>query len=415
MLRPLEGKSVPAQPRRDRILINAAGFLRSLGVGLVGVVLGIYLYRVGFSSVSIGLVVAAGLAGTALATLLVSLFADRFGRRQALILLAMLSAGGGIALAFVPVLPLLLLTAFLTMLNGTGSDRSASYALEQGILPGLAPDARRTWNLAWYNVLLDGGGSLGAFGASLPILLQRHLQVSMVAAYKSLFIGYAGLWLVVAVLATLLSPAVEVVRASQSEGWRHTVAPHTRIVLPKLTALFSLDAFGGGFLTDALVAYWFFRRFNIPEQDLGLLFFGVHVLNALSHLGAAWLARRIGLVNTMVFTHLPSSLFLMAVPFAPSFRWAVALFLCREALVEMDVPTRQSYVAAMVRPEERTLASGVTNLARNVFWGVGSAAAGLLMQVFSFSAPLLIGGGTKVIYDVLLYGSFRGLKAPEER
>jgi MFS family permease len=408
-------KSVPAQPRRDRVLINAAGFLRSLGVGLVGVVLGIYLFRVGFSSVSIGLVVAAGLAGTALATLLVSLFADRFGRRQALILLAILSAGGGIALAFIPSLPLLLLTAFLTMLNGTGSDRSASYALEQGILPGLAPDARRTWNLAWYNVLLDGGGSLGALGAGLPILLQRHLQVSMLASYRGLFLGYAGLWLVVAVLATLLSPAVEVVRSWQSEGWRHTVAPHTRIVLPKLTALFSLDAFGGGFLTDALVAYWFFRRFNIPEQDLGLLFFGVHVLNALSHLGAAWLARRIGLVNTMVFTHLPSSLFLMAVPFAPSFRWAVGLFLCREALVEMDVPTRQSYVAAMVRPEERTLASGVTNLARNVFWGVGSAAAGLLMQVFSFSAPLLIGGGAKVVYDVLLYGSFRGLKAPEER
>ena len=141
MLRPLEGKSVPAQPRRDRMLINAAGCLRSLGMGLVGVVLGIYLYRVGFSSVSIGLVVAAGLAGTALATLLVSLFADRFGRRQALILLAILSAGGGIALAFIPSLPVLLLTAFLTMLNGTGSDRSASYALEQGILPGLAPDA----------------------------------------------------------------------------------------------------------------------------------------------------------------------------------------------------------------------------------------------------------------------------------
>lgn len=404
-----------SQPRRDRILINAAGFLRSLGVGLIGVVLGVYLYRVGFSSLAIGLVVAAGLAGTAFATLLVSLFADRFGRRHSLIVLALLSAGGGIALAFVPTLPLLLLMGFLTMLNGTGTDRSASYALEQGILPGLAADAKRTWNLAWYNVLLDGGGSLGALGAGLPILLQHRLQISILTSYRSLFIGYAGLWLVVAVMATLLSPAVEVVRAAQFEGWRHTVAPHTRKVLAKLTALFSLDAFGGGFLTDALIAYWFFRRFNIPEQDLGLMFFGVHVLNALSHLGAAWLARRIGLVNTMVFTHLPSSLFLMAVPFAPSFRWAVVLFLCREALVEMDVPTRQSYVAAMVRPEERTLASGVTNLARNVFWGVGSAAAGLLMQVFTFSAPLLIGGGAKVMYDVLLYGSFRGLKPPEER
>jgi MFS family permease len=406
---------VSSQHRRDRILINAAGFLRSLGVGLVGVVLGVYLFRVGFSSLSIGLVVAAGLAGTALATLLASLFADRFGRRRSLVLLAFLSSGGGIALSLAPSLWLLLLLAFVTMLNGTGTDRSASYALEQGIIPGLAPDARRTWNLAWYNVLLDGGGSLGALAAGLPMLLQRHLQMSIVTSYRSLFIGYAGLWLALAILYTLLTPAVEVIGASQLPALGTEIAPQTKKILAKLTALFSLDAFGGGFLTDALVAYWFFRRFHIPEQDLGLLFFAVHVLNAISHLGAAWLARRIGLVNTMVFTHLPSSLFLISVPFAPSFHWAAVLFLCREALVEMDVPTRQSYVAAMVRAEERTLASGATNLARNVFWGVGSAAAGLLMQVFTFSAPLLIGGGAKIIYDVLLYGSFRGLKAPEEQ
>jgi predicted MFS family arabinose efflux permease len=185
-------------------------------------------------------------------------------------------------------------------------------------------------------------------------------------------------------------------------------------ILAKLTALFSLDAFGGGFLTDALVAYWFFRQFGVAEHDLGLVSFAAHILNACSHLGAAWLARRIGLVNTMVFTHLPSSLFLMAVPFAPSFNWAVLLFLCREALVEMDVPTRQSYVAALVRPSERTLASGITNLARNAFWAVGSAAAGFLMQALTFSAPLLVGGGAKVTYDLLLYRAFRELKPPEE-
>jgi len=192
------------------------------------------------------------------------------------------------------------------------------------------------------------------------------------------------------------------------------ITPENKRILAKLTALFSLDAFGGGFLTDALVAYWFFRRFGVAEHDLGLVFFAVHILNACSHLGAAWLARRIGLVNTMVFTHLPSSLFLMAVPFAPSFKWAVLLFLCREALVEMDVPTRQSYVAALVRPSERTLASGITNLARNVFWAVGSAAAGFLMQTLTFSAPLLIGGGAKVTYDILLYRSFRRVRPPEE-
>ena len=145
-----------------------------------------------------------------------------------------------------------------------------------------------------------------------------------------------------------------------------------------------------------------------------MVFFAVHILNACSHLGAAWLARRIGLVNTMVFTHLPSSLFLMAVPLAPSFKWAVLLFLCREALVEMDVPTRQSYVAALVKAAERTFASGITNLARNLFWAVGSGLAGVMMQVLTFSAPLLVGGGAKVTYDVLLYRSFRRLKPPEE-
>jgi predicted MFS family arabinose efflux permease len=159
-------------------------------------------------------------------------------------------------------------------------------------------------------------------------------------------------------------------------------------------------------LTDSLVAYWLFRRFGVAEHDLGFVFFAVHALNALSHLGAAWLARCIGLVNTMVFPHLPSSLFLMAIPFAPSFKWAVMLFFCREALVEMDVPTRQSYVAAVVTPSERTFASGITNLARNVFWAVGSVTAGLLMQILSFSAPLLVGGGTKVGTTCFFTGHF---------
>ncbi len=183
-----------------------------------------------------------------------------------------------------------------------------------------------------------------------------------------------------AALYLFLSPAVEI--ESPSTLMTGRIAPESKRIVAKLTALFSLDAFGGGFLTDALVAYWFFRRFGIAEGNLGLVFFVVHILNASSHLGAAWLARRIGLVNTMVFTHLPSSLFLMAVPLAPSFKWAVLLF--------------------------------ITNLARNIFWAVGSASAGLLMQAVSFSAPLLVGGGAKVAYDLLLYKSFRKLEPPEE-
>lgn len=402
-------------PPRDLALINLAGFLRSLGMGFMGVVLGIYLFRAGFSSLRIGLVIAAGLTGSAMATIIVSFSADRLGRRRCLVILSLLGTLSGMALALSPNFWLILLTAFISMLNGTGTDRSPSFVLDQAIVPGLAPDAKRTWNLAWYNVLLDGGGSLGALSSALPILLQRHFGLSIFGSYRFSFFAYSGLWVAVAALYLFLSNAVEISNPLPLAGIRSKLSPETRSVITRLTALFSLDAFGGGFLTDALVAYWFFRRFGVAEYDLGVVFFAVHVLNAGSHLGAAWLAHRIGLVNTMVFTHLPSSLFLIAVPFAPSLRWALVLFLCREALVEMDVPTRQSYVAAMVNAAERTFAAGVTNLARNVFWAVGSAAAGFAMQIVSFGAPLLIGGGTKVLYDLLLYGSFRRLKAPEER
>jgi MFS family permease len=403
-----------SHPTRDLTLINAAGFLRSFGVGLMGVVLGIYLFRKGLMSFAIGLIIAAGLAGSAVATVLVSLFADQLGRKLFFLILSLLSGVAGVALALSPSLPVLELLAFVGMLNGTGTDRSAASALDQAVIPGLVSDAKRTWNLAWYNVLLDGGGALGAMAAGLPILLQRQLSVSVLRSYRLVFFGYFGLFLAVAALYFFLSPAVELANPSGLAPARTRVAPESKRIVAKLTALFSLDAFGGGFLTDALVAYWFFRRFGIGEEGLGLVFFAVHVLNALSHLGAAWLARRVGLLKTMVFTHLPSSLFLIAVPFAPSFKVAILLFLCREALVEMDVPTRQSYVAAVVLPNERTFASGFTNLARNVFWAVGSSVAGLVMQNLAFSAPLVIGGGTKVVYDLALFQAFRNIRPPEE-
>jgi hypothetical protein len=301
--------------------------------------------------------------------------------------------------------------AFVGMLNGTGTDRSAAFTLEQAIIPGLVADASRTWGLAWYNVVLDTASSLGALAAGLPLLLQRWLALPLLACYRAVFFGCALLGVVGAVLYALASAAVEV---SKSEDSPHHISPATRKVVTKLAGLFSLDAFGGGFLTDAIVAYWLFRRFGVAEESLGVLFFAVHLLNAASHLGAAWLARRIGLVNTMVFTHLPSSLFLVAAAFAPSLKVAVVLFLCREALVEMDVPTRQSYVAAVVLPNERTFASGIANLARNIFWAVGSSVAGFLMQNVAFSAPLVLGGGAKISYDLLLYRAFRKLRPPEE-
>ena len=334
---------------RTLLLIYLAAWLRSFGIGLLGVVLGVFLYREGFSSTVIGLVIAAGLAGAATATVFVTFKADRMGRRHTLAALALLAALGTLPLIFHFGAWALVLLAFIGMLNGMGTDRSAAFALEQAVIPGLVSDKRRTWGLSWYNVVLDSSGALGALASAIPLLAQHHWGVDLAVSYRMLFAGYLGLNLLSSILYLFLPAEVEIARAPALQAQRQIVSPETRSTLKKLVSLFALDSLGGGFLTDALVSYWFFRRFGLAEDQLAVMFFVVHLLNALSHLGAAFLAQRIGLVNTMVFTHLPSSLFLIAAAFAPSAHWAVVLFLLRESLVEMDVPTRQSYVAAVVR------------------------------------------------------------------
>ena len=404
----------PLKLSRELLLIYLAAFVRALGIGLLGVVLGVYLFRIGFDTMRIGFVLAAGLAGLTLTTAVIGFHGDQIGRRRALIWLALLSVVGGIGLAAVPRFGLVLAIAFIGTINGMGSDRSATFALEQAIIPGLVSDRARTWALSWYNVLLDTGGALGALAGGVPLLLQHWAGIDLTVAYRYVFYAYAALQLLSALLYTQLSSNVEAHSQSAEPSLGKKVAPETKSIVRRLAALFFVDSFGGGFLGDALVAYWFFRRFGMDEKDLGVLFFVVHILNAVSHLGAAWLSKRIGLVNTMVFTHLPSSLFLMAVPFAPSTKIAIILFLLRESVVEMDVPTRQSYVAGIVRPHERTYASGITNLTRTVGWAAASSVAGALMQNVAFSAPLIIGGACKITYDLLLYRGFRKLKAPEE-
>jgi MFS family permease len=399
---------------RNLSIIYIAAWMRSFGIGLLGVVLGVFLYREGYSSTAIGLVIAAGLAGAATGTVFITFKADRLGRRRTLFVLSLLTALGSLPLIFHLGLPAMVLIAFLGMLNGMGSDRSPAFALEQATIPGLVSDAKRTWALAWYSVVLDASGALGALAAGIPIAAQKWWSMDLARSYRYLFIGYAAISVLTALLYLLLSEDVEI-RKEGTLGTRVAVSPETKSTIKRISALFAIDAFGGGFLTDALVSYWFFRRFGIAESQLALLFFTVHVLNALSHLGAAWLARRIGLIKTMVFTHLPSSMFLIAAAFMPSPRWAIVLFLLRESLVEMDVPTRQSYVAAVVQPGERTFAAGVTNLVRNGAWAAASAVAGVFMQQVTFAAPLLLGGGLKIIYDGLLWRAFHHLAPPEER
>jgi MFS family permease len=399
---------------RNLLLIYAAAFLRSLGVGLTGVILGIYLSRAGFSATSIGVVIATGMAGTALGTLVVSFRADRLGRRRTLIALSLLMSLGGLGLALTTNLGGILLLGFLGMLNGMGRDRGAAVALEQAIIPETTTDERRTWALAWYNLVLDGGHASGALASALPFLLRRWFEVDLFASYRLTFGVYAGLGVASALLYSFLSQQVEVAAPTSLAQEAAKVSPRSRRIVYKLAALSGMDSLGGGFLTSALIAYWFFRRFGVAEESLGPLFFVVRLANAGSYLVAAWLARRIGLVNTMVFTHIPSSLFLMAVAFAPSFAWAVALLLARECLVEMDVPTRQSYVVAVVQPHERSFGSGVTNVTRNVAWAAAPSFAGYFMQAVALSAPLFVGGGLKIGYDLLLYAAFRRLKPPEE-
>jgi hypothetical protein len=338
----------------------------------------------------------------------------RIGYRASLVALSLLAAVGGLGLVVLPAFPLFLLLVFVGMVNGMGTDRSAAFELEQAIIPGLVPDRSRTWGLSWYNVLLDSGGALGALGAGIPLAISAWARIDLIAAYRYLFVGYALLHVTIASLYLLLPADSDLLPLTASTTREIAPSSQGRSTVHRIAALFAVDAFGGGFLTDALVSYWFFHRFGLTEQALGLLFFAVHVLNATSHLGAAWIAQRIGLVNTMVFTHLPSSVFLIAVPLASSPKWAIALFLLRETFVEMDVPTRQSYVAAWVKPHERAYASGLTNITRTGAWAAASALSGFVMQRLAFSAPLVIGGTLKIAYDLLLYRNFRHLKPPEE-
>jgi len=394
---------------RDRKILYAGAFLRALATGMIGVLIGIHLARSGFDAAAIGAVVTAGLSGAAAAALLVTLAGDRVGRRKSLIFLSLLGAAGGAAVAFASQPVLVGAAAFFGMLNGMGRDRGASMILDQAILPATAPPERRTAVFAWYNVVQDAGHAIGALAAGLPALF-RAASFSEAVSLRAAVGAYALLLAVTALLYIFLTPEVE----AAAPAARVHISPASRRIVVRVSALFALDSLGGGFLTSALLSYFFYSRFGVGEEGIGLLFFGARCLNAVSHLGAAWLAKRIGLVNTMVFTHIPSSLLLLTVPFAPNFHTAAVLFLLREGLVEMDVPTRQSYVMAVVRPEERTAASGITHLVRLTMWAVAPAFAGLLMRGTSMGAPLMIGAGMKIAYDVLLYRAFRNVRPPEE-
>ena len=400
---------------RDAALVCAAGSLRAASVSLAGVLIAIYLAGRGLSPAQIGLVIGIGMAANAVGTILTALYGDRWGRRRTLTAVGLLAGAGYVALTLLSTFSLLLLAAAATMVNGMGRDRGPASAVEQALLPSTASDANRTWTMAWYNAAIDGGHALGAGAAILPTVLVAVFGASPLQAHAITFVG-CGVAIMVSVLPyAFLGTAVEHPGGPVRGAAPEALDPKTRGIIYRLTALFGLDSTGGGFLSSALVAYWFFERYGTTEAQLAGLFLAARLLNVASHLAAAWIARRIGLVNTMVFTHLPSSVFLMLAPAAPTVAVAAALFLAREALVEMDVPTRQSYVMAVVPPGARTYASGLTNVARNAGWALGPILGGAVMQHVALAAPLFVGGTLKIVYDITLYRSFRHLRPPEEQ
>ncbi|MBI4503683.1 MAG: MFS transporter [Gemmatimonadetes bacterium] len=408
-------------------LLLTASAIRAFVTGATGVLLGLYLAQRGLDAATLGVVVAAGLGGLAVGTAITGFLADRVGRKRALIGTAALSAVGLAIFALTSRAELMTLAAFFGMVNGMGRDRGPAQTVEQSVLADALPEATRTRAFTRYAFAQDVAGAVGSLAVSLPDLLAHLTNVPPLVTYRWAFLGLAGLslgpvWLYLRLPRDVATRPFASLRAGSPAdpptGSRSSpptrLSPESRRHVRGLSTLFALDSLGGGFLAGSIITYWFFRRHGLDGAVLGPVFFGARVLNALSYFGADFLAARIGLLRTMVFTHLPSSLLLVALPFVSTPGLAIGIFLLREALVQMDVPTRTSYVAAVTQPGERTLAMGITGLVRNVGWAVGPAGAGFAIRVAGLGAPLLIGAGLKTMYDLALYASFRQVRPGPE-
>ena len=370
---------------RLRRILYAAAFLRALAIGMMAVLIGLSCAKLGFTAVQIGAVLSAALWGAALATLATMLAGTRLAERSLLVALCALPVLGCALLLAADAFPVIVAAAFVGMFNVNGRDRGAIPILEQAMFPATTTDSDRTRVFAWYNVLLDGGYAAGGLLAGLPTLLEAAAGMAPLAAMKATLAIFCALYLASAILYSRLPPRV----GDSAPAGLRDLSPESRPIVAKISGLFFIDAF--------------------------VLFSAGRLLSAASHFVAAWLARRIGLINTMVYTHVPSSLLLFTIVATDDFAWAAFFFLLRESLNEMDVPTRQSYVMAVVRPAERLAAAGATNLVRSVGWAAAPMFAGALMQSAGLGMPLVIAGAAKITYDFLLWREFRRVKPPEER
>jgi len=406
--------------RGNLLLLFCTRGLRLFAFGLVSVILVFYLTERGFNMSQVGWMLTLTLLGDAVISLILSTQADRRGRRRTLMASGFLMALAGVAAVSTGNYWLLTIAMTVGVISPAGNEVGPFLAVEQAALSHLVENRRRTHFIAWYNVTGFMATAFGALtGGTLSGWWQRQGVVPL-ASYERLFWLYTGIGVLLIVLPSLLSPAVEVAAAEKLPD-RGLLAQwsglhESQAVVLRLSALFALDAFGGGFIVQSVLAYWFYLKFGVTTLELGNLFFATNILSGISALIAVPLAKRFGLINTMVFTHLPSNLILMAVPLMPDFRLAVALLLVRHLISQMDVPARQSYVMAVVTPAERSAANGVTSTARSLGSALAPALAGRCLAVPALvSLPIFLAGGLKIVYDLALYRNFRHLKPPEEK
>ena len=398
-------------------LLFATRIARLFAYGFVSVVLVLYLSTAGLATGQIGLLLTLTLVGDAVISLWLTTTADRMGRKRTLLIGAALMLGAGVAFVLTQNPLLLTLAAIVGVISPSGNEIGPFLSIEQAGLSQLVPDKRRTQIFAWYNL---AGSFATATGALCAGIIAQTLQGSgwtPLDSYRAVLAGYAliGAFMLLAFLG--LSPAVEPPHQTSAQPVRRFLGLYqSRTIVLKLSALFALDAFAGGFIVQSLVAFWFSVRFGADVATIGAIFFAANILAGVSALLATRIAARFGLINTMVFTHIPSNVLLMLVPLMPTLPAAIAVMLVRFSISQMDVPTRQSYTMAVVAPDERSAAAGVTGIARSLGAAAAPALSGaLLAGTLTFSAPFFIAGGLKIVYDLLLFRSFKSTKPPEEQ
>ena len=394
-------------PTIRRVLASKG--LRAFGDGYVSLLLPAYLLELGRSPFEVGVLATVTLVGSGIMTLGVGLHAYRFHYRTILIAAAALMAATGLGFAFLTDFWPLLLVAFVGTLNPSSGDVSVFLPLEHAVLSRVAPDRERTSVFARYSLVGSLVAAFGALAAGVPAWVSEAWGVAPLAAMKGMFIAYSLLALLTAWVYRGLPRAME---SEVRQAPAALTVSKRRVYL--LAALFSLDAFGGGLVVQSLVALWLYQRHGVGPAEVGMLFFFTSLLSAISFLIAVQVAERIGLVNTMVFTHIPANLCLAAIPFVDDFTVIVALFLVRSLLSQMDVPTRSSYVMAIVLPEERPAAASVTTVPRSLASAAGPSLAGWMLGLSSFGWFIVAAGAIKIAYDLMLLAAFRRIRPPEE-